>query len=113
MLESHERNFGEVAPALANRPEISVQNQIYHEAFMVLSSGRQNTDHVLNPIAFGDVMAYCDNIGEFAGYERLRYWAMVNVCDVAWISATVDKRVADAKVETAKAEQANKPRRHR
>ena len=103
MLESHEANHGVVAPVLLNRPEMSVQNGIYHECFMILSSSRQNTDHVLNPIAFSDVMEYCNCIEEFDGYERLRYWSMVNTCDVSWIGATVEKRLASAKTEAAKA----------
>lgn len=108
MLEEHEEIHGEVPPALRDRPELLIQNQIYHEAFMVLSSSRQNTDHVLNPISFSDVMAYCDNVEEFDGYERLRYWRMVNSCDVAWIAAAVQTRMAEARKEAAKARQKSK-----
>ncbi len=86
------------SPALANRPVLSPQNVIYKEAFDILSPGRQNTDKVLNPISFISVMGYCDNIGEFDGYERLRYWYMVSACDLGFIPAMLQR----SKLETEK-----------
>lgn len=81
-------------PALANRPGLLKHQEIYHEAFLLLSSGRQNTDHVINPITFTDVMLYCDCIYVFDGYERLRYWAMINSCDTSFIEAMLQKRAS-------------------
>ena len=102
MFERHERQTGEVAPAMAKRPSLSNQNEIYNDAFNLLSSGRQNTDHVINPILFSDVMTYCDCIGELDGEERLRYWRMVNACDIAFVTATVEQRAVAARIEAAK-----------
>jgi len=78
--------------ALENRPDLDIENAVYNDAFSILSSGRQNTDHVINPIAFTDVMTYCDCIGEFDGDERLRYWKMISVCDSAFIESTLATR---------------------
>jgi len=97
-LEAHYENTGVMPPVLANRPELSVENYVYNEAFNILSSGRQNTDHVINPITFSDVMSYCDCIYEFTGSERLRYWRMISSADTAFIEEVLNKRNASAKV---------------
>lgn len=44
-------------------------------------------------------MLYCDCIEEFDGFERLRYWEMVSACDVAFITATIEKRVSKDKLD--------------
>ncbi len=92
LLKQHEENFGVPAPALAARPILAERNLIYHEAFSILSSGRQNSSGVINPITFSDVMAYCDCVGEGLPRERLRYWKMVNACDTAWIKGVLESR---------------------
>lgn len=103
-LLRHYDQTGEMPPALANRPVLSPHNEIYYEAFMLLSSGRQNTDHVINPITFTDVMLYCDCIGVYEGEERLRYWQMVNAADQGFTVALIDRRKAEAKLAAAKAQ---------
>jgi hypothetical protein len=101
MLHSHFENTGTMPPALVNRPFLEIENVVYNEAFNILSSGRQNTDHVINPITFSEVMQYCDCIGEFDGEERLRYWAMICACDSAFISSALEQR-SQAMKKTAK-----------
>ena len=44
-------------------------------------------------------MLYCDCIEEFDGFERLRYWEMISACDVAFITATIDKRASAARLD--------------
>jgi hypothetical protein len=91
-LHDHYERTGVMPPALENRPVLSLENAVYNEAFNILSAGRQNTDHVINPITFTDVMGYCDCIQEFNGAERLRYWAMISSCDAAFIEVVLNKR---------------------
>lgn len=91
-LQAHYENTGVMPPVLESRPELYVHNNVYNEAFNILSSGRQNTDHVINPITFSDVMSYCDCIMEFDGYERLRYWKMISSADSAFITEVLNQR---------------------
>ena len=70
MLYAHFESTGEMPPALRDRPTLYAHNEIYYRAFYTLSAGRQNTDHVINPIQFSDVMAYCDCLEEYVGTER-------------------------------------------
>ena len=97
MLHAHYEKTGVVPPALLNRPTLSIENQVYNEAFNALSGGRQNTDHVINPITFSDVMHYCDCIQEFDGEERLRYWTMVSACDSMFITKALEQRASAIK----------------
>ncbi|MGD2065552.1 MAG: hypothetical protein PVI43_00095 [Candidatus Bathyarchaeota archaeon] len=57
-------------------------------------------------------MAYCDCVGEFNRYERLRYWKLINACDMKFIEAMIDKRSIEAAraAAKAKAKQKLKPR---
>jgi hypothetical protein len=103
MLYAHYERTGVMPPALENRPDLSIENVVYNEAFNVLSGGRQNTDHVVNPITFTDVMNYCDCIEEFDGMERLRYWRMISACDNSFIDSVLKSRKADMAKATAMA----------
>ena len=100
-MKRHEEAFGVTPAALENQPKLSLQNQVYFETFWILSKGRQNTDHVLNPISFSEVMLYCDCIEEFDGFERLRYWEMVSACDAAFLTATLEQRAIEMKKQQA------------
>jgi hypothetical protein len=100
LLKQHEENWGVKPSALLDKPELYPQNMVYNRAFNILASGRQNTDNVINPITFSDVMSYCDCIEEFEGYERLRYWEMVNACDVAWMAKVLE--MSSTKTEVKK-----------
>jgi hypothetical protein len=101
-LHAHYERTGVMPPALASRPTLEICNQIYNEAFNTLSGGRQNSDHVINPITFSDVMQYCDCIQEFDGEERLRYWAMISACDSAFINSALEERARTAKLKPRK-----------
>lgn len=87
MLERHYEQTGVMPPTLLNRPTLSPWNEVYMEGFYCLSSGRQNSQGVINPITFSEAMQYCDCIDEYDGYHRLRYWKMIHACDEAFISA--------------------------
>lgn len=94
MLHAHYESTGVMPPALQNRPALYEENDIYSEAFNLLSAGRQNTDHIINPIKFSEVMEYCDCVGEYCGEERLLYWRMVSAADHAFIESAIKQRAS-------------------
>jgi hypothetical protein len=90
LLASYEKT-GIVPPALASKPDLTVDVAFYIEAFYFLSGFRSQGFSGPGSLLFSDIIRYAELVG-YTASEDIQFFASVMLsCDIAFRKAISDK----------------------